>query len=84
MLYAVCSMSNVNTYVKNSLRFDMVYCLSAVLTSTSSGFQKCGDGISHANEGDVICSARIVLPLNANDPKSSPIANTLMALTLPA
>lgn len=70
--------------MKNSSIFDIVYCFVGVLTRTSLGFQKCGDGISQDNDGDVICSARIVLPFNAKDPKSSPIANTLIALALPA
>lgn len=72
------------THWKNSSIFDIWYCLVGVLTSTSSGFQKCGDGISHAKDGLVICSALMTLPLNAKEPKSSPMANTLIALALPA
>lgn len=70
--------NNLYTHSKNSLRFAIVYVLLGVLASTSFGFQKCGEGISHANDGDVICSAFKTLPLNANEPRSSPIANTVI------
>lgn len=72
------------TYSKNSFRFDIVYFLWGVVTNVSYGFQKCGDGKSQASDGDEICSGRNTLPLNANEPKSSPMANTLTAFALPA
>lgn len=60
------------TYLKNSSNCNIVYVRDLVLTNTSSGFQKYGDGNNHANDGFDICSSRITLPRNANEPRSSP------------
>uniref|UniRef100_A0A8W7PZ13 Uncharacterized protein n=1 Tax=Anopheles coluzzii TaxID=1518534 RepID=A0A8W7PZ13_ANOCL len=69
---------------KNSSICAIVYTRDWVRASTSFGFQNSGDGSSQASDGLVICSARITLPLSANAPRSSPIAYTFKAFTLPA